>query len=240
MSDNDILQLLKTADTDDTDDINTNTENEEKRNNCSFQLMVDYIKSHKSDIPEPFRGTTLIEENTGLTLAMYWVHIMNKIPIPKWMIHDSNIVDSHGWTLAFHYIYVNHSEPPLFMKHDSTLQSESGRTVLMMYLIYRDQELENKPVPLWMIHSPYIFDKYGYSLIDYWLSTNSDPIPETILSQIPDPPKFVNGRNEHIATSYIYRRNQMPPEEFMIPFDTATSFSTFGEICRQHKLIDTN
>ena len=66
-----------------------------------------------------------------------------------------------------------------------------------------------------MLHSPTIFDINGYSIIDYWLSTNSDPIPSSILEQIEDLKTFTNGRNERIADSYKNMRNTDPPEEFI-------------------------
>lgn len=223
MNESELLELLDKAETIASDEENNISSNDEQvddraliQNDKSFTLMVNYIKDHKTDIPEEFRGSVLIEEETGLTLSMYWIYTMKTFSVPKWMRMDPNITDSHGWTLAFHYIYVNQVDPPLWMKHDPTIQNNNKRTIAMYYLIHRKTELTNRPIPEWMIHSPCIFDSAGYSIIDYWLATNTDPIPLYILQQIEDVKTFVNGRNERIVDSFkLMRNNEQPPEEFI-------------------------
>ena len=131
----------------------------------SFHLMTEYIKYHKTDIPEPYRGTSTVEPITNLTLAMYWIHIMKTAPIPKWMMHNTNVTDSHGWTLAIHYIVTNLTAPPEYLQHDPTIQTSTGKTALMMYLLYRTDNTEL--IPSWMIHSDNIRDNDGYNIDDY-------------------------------------------------------------------------
>ena len=204
------------------DDNRTTINNEEVIDNQSrsFQMMVNYIKHHKTDIPEEFRGNVLVEPSSGLPLSSYWVCIMKTVPVPKWMMISPEHQDSHGWTLAQHFISVNQVEPPLYMKHNPTLKNSNGRTAAMMYLIYRNQtKYNNQDIPDWMKHSPFIFDNEGYSIIDYWLASNDGPIPSWIIEQIPDTTDFRNGNGEYIAVSYLRRANKLPPPEFAFSRD---------------------
>ena len=192
----------------------------------TMNWMVDFIKQHKTDIPEELRGTVTVDQNTGLTLAMYWIHIMKTAPIPSWMRHNPNICDNNGWTIAIHWIVTNASAPPLWMATDPTIQTSNGRTCAMYLLLYRSCVHENENIPSWMNHDINIFDELGYSLIDYWLATNSDEIPTWMLENIDDLKHWTNGNGENIAISYMLRRGVEPPERFALPDDEFDTFRT--------------
>jgi len=150
----------------------------------SFNMMVEYIKQHHDDIPEGFRGTCLIDEENNLTLAMYWVYIMKTVSVPKWMRHNPDLVDSHGWTIAHHYVATTNEYPPEWMICNPTIKNVNGRTVAMLTLIYRKEEYENTDIPNWMKHSVNIVDKLGHSLVDYWIYNNKGDIPEWMTEQM--------------------------------------------------------
>ena len=192
----------------------------------SFNIMVEYIKQHHEDIPEQFRGTVLFDNENNLSLATYWVYIMKTEPVPMWMRHDPNIVDKHHWTIAMHYISVNQELPPEWMQHDPTIQNANGRTSAMLALIYRTSDHENEDLPDWMHHDVNLFDSLGYSVVDYWLSTNGDMLPSWMLSQIDDPKHWHNGLNETIGISYMFRHYQLPPPEFALSDDEAETWTT--------------
>ena len=188
----DILELLDDIDANDANietnatDSQTELPRYQLQNQRSFQLMVDYIKTHKSDIPEEYRNSCLFDID-NISLAVYWIYTMKTAPVPNWMRHDPNITDIRGWTIAMHYIYVNHCEPPLWMTCLPTIQTASSKqTVAMMYLMYRNDELKNTDIPDWMRHdADTIIDVDGYNLMDYWVQTNDDsaPIPNWMKSK---------------------------------------------------------
>lgn len=213
----DVLELIENAEQIDDEEQQTNKPHVDRIPNHSFNFMTNYIQTNKSDIPEELRGTVLVEPDTLLTLAMYWVHSMKTVPVPTWMIHDPNHKDAHGWTIAMHYISVNSSYPPKWMECDPMIQNDNGRTVAMFALLHRSSRYENQDIPSWMKHDINIFDSLGYSLIDYWLSANSEEIPSWMLEKIDDKKHWVNGEGENIAISYLLRRWQDPPEDFVLP-----------------------
>lgn len=222
---NDIIN--NSEQTADTADISNNDNNNEysKSTTKSFNMMVNYIKEHKEDIPEGFRGTVLFNED-NLSLATYWVYIMKLAPVPVWMRHDPDIVDNHGWTIAQHYIMCNNEPPPQWMIHNPTIQNVNGRTTAMMLLLYRNSKQENEDIPSWMVHDINICDSLGYSLVDYWLANNSDDLPEWILEQIEDKKHWTNKLHENIAISYMIRRGCLPPEEYRLTEQEANEFKT--------------
>ena len=196
----DIIELLNEIDqNDDQFDEQDNVfqlSRQDIQNERSMQLMIDYIRTHKSDIPEEYRGSCLVDMD-NLTLAMHWVYMMKTAPVPQWMRHDPNMVDNEGWPIAMHWIFVNHTEPPLWMHCSPDIQNATfKKTIAMVYLLYRKDELKNVDVPEWMRHDLHIFDRDGFCLIDYWLCNNDLPIPEWMLKSIDD--SFVNGRKETV------------------------------------------
>ena len=195
-------------------------------NSSTMLWMVDFIKQHKTDIPEELRGTITTDDQTGLTLAMHWVHIMKNAAVPVWMRHDPKITDNNGWTIAIHYIVTNLTPPPIWMSTDPTIQTSNGRTCAMYLLLYREKEHENECIPVWMQHDVNIFDSLGYSLIDYWLATNSGDIPSWMLENIPDRHHWTNGNGENIAISYMLRRGVIPPDQFALENEEIDTFRT--------------
>lgn len=210
----------------DSNNMITNTEREEIKQKKSFRLMVDYIKNNKTDIPEEFRGNVMFDDD-NLSLAAYWVSIMKNAPVPTWMRHDPNIVDKHGWTIAQHYIVCNKTDIiPEWMIHNPKIQNINGRTTAMMSLLYRSSERENEDLPTWMLHDVNVFDELGYSLVDYWLSCNSNDLPNWILDQIDDKKYWINKLGENIAISYLIRHRKLPPEEFRLSEAEGEEFRT--------------
>ena len=111
-----------------------------------FHRMVNYIHEHKSDVPEELRSKCKTDEN-GFTIAMHWLRIMkNEIneliddddvenTIPKWMWHDSEIVDKQKWSIAMHWVSIFHCDVPKWMRHNPNLQNAKGKTIGMLYLM---------------------------------------------------------------------------------------------------------
>ena len=196
----DILELLDSINNDDADEqTQVNYSRQDIQEIKSFTIMLNYIKEHKTDVPEQFRSTVTRDLVTGLTLAMHWVYIMHTAPVPTWMQHDPNITDSHGWCVAMHYIVANKSQPPKWMQNTSDLQNVNGKTTAMLYLLYRSTELQNTEIPDWMKHDLHIFDADGYSLVDDWLFSNTEPLPDWLISDVDK--DFKNNRGETIEQS---------------------------------------
>lgn len=205
---------------------NADTDDSGKVDDSTFHFMVNFIKQNKSDIPEELRGTKLVEESTGFTLATYWVYIMKRIPVPKWMIHDPNLQDKNGFTIAFHYLTANADYPPSWMIHKPELTNNNGRTIAMCTLLCRTLNHENEDLPEWMRHDVNIFDNLGYSVIDYWLATNSGPIPTWMLEKIDDVKHWTNKLGENIAISYMLRQWVEPPPQFALDESEFDQFIT--------------
>ena len=229
---NDILDLINEAEQLPDEENNSPTIEQadtqpcQATNSSTMLWMVDFIKQHKTDIPEELRGTITTDDKTGLTLAIHWVHIMKTVAVPVWMRHDPKITDSNGWTIAIHYIVTNLAPPPIWMSTDPTIQTSNGRTCAMYLLLYRGSDHENENIPVWMHHDVNIFDSLGYSLIDYWLATNNDDIPSWMLENIVDVRHWVNGNGENIAISYMLRRGTLPTEQFALPDEEIDTFRT--------------
>ena len=89
-----------------------------------------------------------------------------------------------------------------------------------------------------------IFDELGYSVIDYWLSTNSGPIPTWMMEKIDDVKHWTNKLGENIAISYMLRQWIEPPPQFTLDESEFDQFITnMGNSYRSlldelHKNID--
>lgn len=199
-------------------------------NYSGFRTMINYIMRYKADVPEELRNGCMVDEN-GLTVAMYWIRIMEKEikfllekklndnVVPKWMIHDPNLRDKEGWTIAMHWIEIyGEAECPSWMRCDGNIQNRKGKTVGMFYLmVRRGEEVETKEgkkkqlvhFPDWMKCRADLFDAYGNGILDYWLEYTNNDIPEWINVD----KSFRNGNGESPEMSWLIHRKSLPPEE---------------------------
>lgn len=146
-----------------------------------FTFMLNFIRDNKSDIPENLRALDSLTDENGAHLAMHWVYIMKRVPVPLWMRCDPNAYDSHGWSVAFHYTYANKSAPPEWMKCDSEHQNAAGKTIGMMFMLYA---APTESFPEWMECSTSIRDAENYTIVDYWIIARRDSLPRWIADGI--------------------------------------------------------
>lgn len=184
-----------------------------------FNFMVNYIRKYKSDIPEELRNKCMINED-GLTLATYWIKIMEKEInnmikhgsfdecVPKWMRHDPEIKDKHGWTIAYHWVTIFNCDVPKWMRHEPNLQNSKGKTIGMIYLM--NSNTNKRDFPDWMQCDVSIFDEFGNSILDYWLEFNDLDIPEWMGID----KHFVNGNGETVEMSWLIHRKRVPPNKW--------------------------
>lgn len=183
---------------------------EEIANKRSFKFMIDYIENNKTDIPENLRCSVMNDEY-GLTLAMYWVLIMkNNTPVPRWMQHEPYITDCHKWTIAMHWITTCHTNPPAWMWHKSYLQNDNGKTAGMLMLLYGTIDNENNDLPDWMQHDVNIYDNENYTIVDYWIIIcKSKPLPTWIVEQLNKNELWKNHRGETLREIWQkFRENE--------------------------------
>ncbi|MGI5841523.1 MAG: hypothetical protein ACOX6N_04885 [Patescibacteria group bacterium] len=210
------------------------------QNYSGFYMMVNFISKHKSDIPDGLRNKCMQNEY-GITLAMYWLRIMKDYVIlmvrdgrinetvPKWMRHNPEVRDNCGWTIAMHWVTIFNCDVPLWMRHDPSMQNVKGKTTGMFYLMCNRGELgelgeDDGYLPPWMRHDGNIFDEDGNGIIDYWFRFTKLDLPTWIRIHIENIDSFANKNNETIAMSWIIHRKTIPPIEFKCDINLKTSY----------------
>lgn len=235
-----IIDVLNKIDEESNEQLNDNTASNDinehvTANYSGFYMMINFIESNKSDIPESLRNNCMQNE-FGFTLAMYWIRIMQdyiykmiqggKIneTVPKWMRHNPEIRDNRGWTIAMHWVMIFKCDVPLWMRHDPRLQNSRGKTIGMIYLmnLLPDAKTSEVCLPTWMRHEINIFDEDGNGIIDYWLKFTNLTIPNWIK---PDNIySFTNKNGETCAMSWIIHRKTMPPDELKCDLNLKTTY----------------
>lgn len=195
-----------------------------------FYIMLNHIITNREDVPLYMRNSCTINER-NITLAVYWLYIMTQhiqhaihqrkveTSIPSWMHHSPDIRDSQGWTIAMHWVYKYGTDPPSWMHHDPTYQNSNGKTVAMLFFLHPSADCNS--IPNWMRHNCEIFDNDGNSLIDYWISCTTLPIPPWL----PPPSDYKNNNNEDVPIAYLIRRHSSPPSSCSINFNLRTSYN---------------
>lgn len=185
----------------------------EKNEYSGFYLMLNFIRCHKSDVPEELRNDCIINEN-GLTLAMYWIRFMKKEisemikqgqveeTVPKWMRHDPNLTDKNGWTIANHWIEIFKCDVPKWMRCNPNKQNSRGKTIGMFWLMIPRECNKNVEFPEWMRCECDKFDEHGNSILDYWLEYTIDDVPDWMNID----KNFRNGNGETPEMSFVIHR----------------------------------
>lgn len=110
-----------------------------------FYLMTNFMIMTKHDVPINLRNTC-IQNEFGHTLSLYYLiimkdMIMNMISVgrinevfPKWMLHNPELRDRSGWTIAMYWIKLFGCDVPLWMRHDPNLKNNDGKTVKDLFI----------------------------------------------------------------------------------------------------------
>lgn len=110
-----------------------------------FYLMTNFMIMTKHDVPINLRNTC-IQNEFGHTLSLYYLIIMkdvimNMISVgrinevfPKWMLHNPELRDRSGWTIAMYWIKLFGCDIPLWMRHDPNLKNNDGKTVKDLFI----------------------------------------------------------------------------------------------------------
>lgn len=122
-------------------------------------IAMSWIKNIGVLPPNQLLHDSVVQDNDGYTMMMYWIEHKRSKDIPLSIRHISTLTNNIGMTPMMLWISNHRCKVPIFLHHDPNIQDKDFQTAAMYWIIFVHQE-----PPEYLIHNTNIRNKNGFNL----------------------------------------------------------------------------